>query len=310
MEKRCFVCGEVQYGKRIDKEMGERFDDLSRSYVKKLIEEGCVSVNGKAVKASERLKAGDEVELILPTPEMPEAQPENIALDIIFEDESLLVINKPAGMVVHPAVGNLSGTLVNALLFHCGASLSSINGVMRPGIVHRLDKDTTGLLVAAKGDKAHEILSHQLADRTLKRRYKAIVHNNITEDSGRLQTQIARSGADRKKMTVVKEGGREAATNYTVLERFGKYTYVCCALETGRTHQIRVHMKHMGNPIVGDKAYGVKNEEFNLKGQLLHAGEIGFVHPVTGEYMEFTAPEPEPFEKILKTLRQRKNQIF
>lgn len=295
---------------RADLGVAEHFGDLSRSYVKKLLDDGAVSVNGKAAKPNTKLKAGDCVEVSLPEPEILEAKPQNISLDIVYEDNSLLVINKPSDMVVHPAAGNYEGTLVNALLYHCGDNLSTINGVIRPGIVHRLDKDTTGLLVVAKGDKAHISLSEQLKTRELKRHYFALVHNNIKEDEGVIEKRLNRSAADRKKIAVVKEGGREAKTHYKVLERFGKYTYVECVLDTGRTHQIRVHMKSIGHPVVGDKTYGVKNEEFNLPGQLLHAGKIGFIHPESGEYMEFTAPLPETFERILAVLRQRQENIY
>ena len=295
---------------RADLGVAEYFGDLSRSYVKKLLESGAVSVNGKAAKPNTKLKAGDIVKIELPEPETLEAKPQNIPLDIVYEDDFLLVINKPADMVVHPAAGNYDNTLVNALLHHCGENLSTINGVIRPGIVHRLDKDTTGLLVVAKGDKAHLSLSEQLKTRELKRHYFALVHNNIKEDEGTIEKRLNRSTADRKKIAVVKEGGREAVTHYKVLERFQKYTYVNCVLDTGRTHQIRVHMKSIGHPVVGDKTYGVKNEEFNLTGQLLHAGKIGFIHPGSGEYMEFCTPLPEGFEKILSVLRQRKKNTY
>ena len=307
MEKRTF---KAENNIRVDLGVAEYFGDLSRSYVKKLLESGAVSVNGKAAKPNTKLKAGDTVEIELPEPETLEAKPQNIPLNIVYEDDSLLVINKPAGMVVHPAAGNYENTLVNALLYHCGDSLSTINGVIRPGIVHRLDKDTTGLLVVAKGDKAHVSLSEQLKTRELKRHYFALVHSNIKEDEGTIEKRLNRSTQDRKKIAVVKEGGREAKTNYKVLERFGKYTYVECVLDTGRTHQIRVHMKSIGHPVVGDKTYGVKGEEFNLPGQLLHAGKIGFIHPVSGEHMEFCAPLPETFERILSVLRQRQGNIY
>ena len=290
---------------RADIGVAEYFGDLSRSYVKKLLENGAVLVNGKTAKPNTKLRVGDDVRLTLPEPETLEAKPQDISLNIVFEDESLLVINKPAGMVVHPAAGNADGTLVNALLYHCGDNLSTINGVVRPGIVHRLDKDTTGLLVVAKGDKAHVSLSEQLKTRELKRHYYALVHNSIKDDWGTIEKRLNRSVSDRKKIAVVASGGREAVTHYKVLERFGKYTYVNCVLDTGRTHQIRVHMKSIGHPVVGDKTYGVKCEEFSLKGQLLHAGRIGFIHPESGEYMEFTAPLPDAFERVLTVLRNR-----
>lgn len=306
MEKRTFEVCEKLNNQRIDKGVAEFFGDLTRSYVKKLTDEGNILINGKKAKASSKLLYGDRVEINLPDPEPVGAQAQDIPLDIVYEDDSLLVINKPRGMVVHPAAGNYDGTLVNALLAHCGSSLSTINGVIRPGIVHRLDKDTTGLLVAAKGDAAHLALSEQLKTRTLKRRYFALVHSNIKEDGGTVDKNLKRSPSDRKKIAVCTAGeGRSAVTHYSVLERFGRYTYINCDLDTGRTHQIRVHMRWLGHPIVGDKTYGVKNEEFNLVGQLLHAGKIGFIHPKSREYMEFTVPLPEDFEKVLTVLRNK-----
>lgn len=306
MEKRTFEVCEKLNNQRIDKGVAEFFGDLTRSYVKKLTDEGNILINGKKAKASSKLLYGDRVEINLPDPEPVGAEAQDIPLDIVYEDDSLLVINKPRGMVVHPAAGNYDGTLVNALLAHCGSSLSTINGVIRPGIVHRLDKDTTGLLVAAKGDAAHLALSEQLKTRTLKRRYFALVHSNIKEDGGTVDKNLKRSPSDRKKIAVCPAGeGRSAVTHYSVLERFGRYTYINCDLDTGRTHQIRVHMRWLGHPIVGDKTYGVKNEEFNLVGQLLHAGKIGFIHPKSREYMEFTVPLPEDFEKVLTVLRNK-----
>ena len=306
MEKRTFEVCEKLNNQRIDKGVAEFFGDLTRSYVKKLTDEGNILINGKKAKASSKLLCGDRVEINLPDPEPVGAEAQDIPLDIVYEDDSLLVINKPRGMVVHPAAGNYDGTLVNALLAHCGSSLSTINGVIRPGIVHRLDKDTTGLLVAAKGDAAHLALSEQLKTRTLKRRYFALVHSNIKEDGGTVDKNLKRSPSDRKKIAVCTAGeGRSAVAHYSVLERFGRYTYINCDLDTGRTHQIRVHMRWLGHPIVGDKTYGVKNEEFNLVGQLLHAGKIGFIHPKSREYMEFTVPLPEDFEKVLTVLRNK-----
>ena len=302
-----FIIDTQLAGERIDKAVPILFDSLTRSYVKKLIEDGNVKVNGKCVKSSFKLSEGDLLEIELPETDVIDVKPEDIPLDIVYEDSDVIVINKPRGMVVHPAAGNYTGTLVNALLYHCGDTLSGINGILRPGIVHRIDKDTTGLLVVAKGDKAHISLSEQLKTRTLKRKYWTLVHHNITEDSGTIKTHIKRHPQDRKKMAVVSSGGREAITNFTVIERFKNYTLLNCLLDTGRTHQIRVHMKYIGNPVVGDKTYGVKNEAFNLQGQLLHAGQIGFNHPVNGQYMEFSAPLPEDFERVLKVLRNGKN---
>ena len=306
MNRKEFICEEKYAGLRIDKAISEEFSEISRSYAAKLTEEGSVFINGKKAGKSSKLALGEKIEVVLPEPKELEILPQEIELDIVYEDDYLLVINKPIDMVVHPSAGHEDGTLVNALMAHCGNALSTINGVMRPGIVHRIDRDTTGLLVVAKGDMAHENLSAQLKDRTLKRRYFAIVHNNISEDRGTVNAPLGRSPQDRKKMAVVKDG-REAVTHFEVLERFGRYTYIACDLDTGRTHQIRVHMKHIGHPLLGDKTYGVKKEEFNLPGQMLHAGKIGFIHPKSGEYMEFTAPLPTVFEKTLKNIRNMQN---
>ena len=291
-------------GERIDKAVAALYSEMSRAYIAKLIEEGHITVNGKKTKAGYRLRDADAISVSVPTPKPMQAIPQDIPLSVVYEDDALLVINKPADMVVHPAAGNYEHTLVNALLHYCGSTLSTIGGVQRPGIVHRIDKDTTGLLVVAKGDASHKHLSAQLKARTLKRQYFALVHGNVTEENGRINAPIGRSTSDRKKMAVVKNGGRDAVTNYEVLERFGKYTLLKCILETGRTHQIRVHMRHIGHPIVGDKTYGVKKEAFHLDGQLLHAGIIGFIHPNTGEKMEFSAPLPSVFEKVLYALRK------
>lgn len=292
------------YEERCDKYISDNAEGISRSYVKKLSEEKKIFVNGKAKNASYKLKTGDAIEVLLPELEETETKPENIPLDIVYEDEALLVINKPRGMVVHPAPGNRTGTVVNAVLYHSQGKLSGINGMLRPGIVHRIDKDTTGLLVVAKTNEAHICLASELSDRTLSREYYALVHGNVKED-GRVSAPIARSADDRKKMAVT-EGGREAVTDYFVEESFGKYTLLRCKLHTGRTHQIRVHMKYISHPIVGDKTYGARKEEFNLEGQLLHAGKIGFKHPETGEKMTFTAPLPEDFAHILDILRTKR----
>lgn len=293
---------------RCDKYISECVDTVSRSYIKKLFDMGEITVNGTPKSASYKLRAGDVIRFNLPQAEEIDAVEEDIPLDIVYEDGELLVINKERGMVVHPAPGNSTGTLVNAVLYHCKGNLSGINGKMRPGIVHRIDKDTTGLLVVAKTNDAHMFLSDQLSDRSLSREYYALVHGNIKEDNGRVDAPIARSENDRKKMTVTQKNSREAITDYFVEERFGIYTLVRCKLKTGRTHQIRVHMKHIGHPIVGDKTYGVKKEEFNLPGQLLHAGKIGFIHPITKEKLQFTASLPEDFEKVLTILRGRMSQ--
>lgn len=290
---------------RCDVCIAENLPEITRSYVRKLFDEDRITVNKKTVRPAFKVKPGDEVCVNLPEPKELSAKEENIPLDIVYEDKSLLVINKPRKMVVHPAAGNESGTLVNALLYHCKGNLSAINGCLRPGIVHRIDKDTTGLLVVAKTNAAHLFLSAQLEDKTLNRTYYAILHSNIQSDSLTLDFPIARSQKDRKKMAVAKEGGRNAVTHLYVLERFKKYTYVKCRLETGRTHQIRVHTAHIGHPILGDKTYGVKKEEYKLSGQLLHAGEIGFIHPESKEEMHFSAPLPDDFSAVLSDIRAK-----
>lgn len=290
---------------RIDVLISEQCKNISRSYAKKLIDGNLVTVNGQSVKSNYKTKPDDEVCVSLPAPAPIEAEPENIPLDVVYEDDSVLVVNKPRNMVVHPAAGNESGTLVNAALYHCGGSLSGINGSMRPGIVHRIDKDTTGLLVIAKNDEAHKSLASQLADRSLSRIYYTLVNGNIRQDSGTVDAPLGRSDKDRK-MIAVRNDGRSAVTEYYVLERFGNYTLLKCKLRTGRTHQIRVHMRYIGHSVVGDKTYGIKNERFSLDGQLLHAGEISFIHPKTGERMNFSCPLPSDFSKILDILRKQK----
>ena len=291
--------------KRIDKLLSDKIDFVTRSYAQKLIDDGNVLVNDGYVKSNYKVKAGDEIEITVPQLKEPEIIPENIPIDVVYEDEYMLVVNKPQGMVVHPAAGNYTGTLVNALLYHCGDTLSGINGEKRPGILHRIDKDTSGLLMVAKCDEAHLKLSEQIKEHSLTRAYKALVHGGFSADNGRIDLPIGRHPLDRKKMTVTEKNSREAVTNFNVIERFGKYTFVECILETGRTHQIRVHMSHNGHPIVGDKTYGVKKEEFNLSGQLLHAYKIGFIHPVYNKYMEFTSEIPDYYEKVLYNLRKR-----
>lgn len=289
---------------RLDKYLSDKLEDMTRSYLKKLIsDDKAVLVNGNPAKPNYKLKPGDIIELAVPEPVELEIKAENILLNIVYEDNDMLVVNKPQGMVVHPAAGNYTGTLVNALLYHCGDSLSGINGEKRPGIVHRIDKDTSGLLLVAKNDNAHQKLSSQIKEHSLTRAYKALVHGNIKQDSGRIDAPIGRHPSDRKKMTVTDRNSREAVTNFRVLERYGRYTFVECILETGRTHQIRVHMSKNGHPIVGDKTYGVKKEEFNLAGQLLHAYKVGFIHPVSGEYMEFVSELPDYYMNVLDRLR-------
>ncbi len=290
---------------RCDVYIAQNSPDLTRSFLKGLFDKSMVLVNGEPVRSSFKVKEGDEIIVLLPEIKTLDAKPQDIPLDIVFEDSDVLVVNKPRGMVVHPAAGNEDSTLVNAVMHHCGDNLSAINGVLRPGIVHRIDKDTTGLLVVAKTNNAHLSLADQLSDRTLSRTYYAIVHGNIKEDDITVSAPIARATSDRKKMAVSKTGGREAVTHITVLQRFGKYTYIKCKLQTGRTHQIRVHTKHLGHPILGDKTYGLKKEEFTLSGQLLHAGEIGFIHPQSGESVHFTAPLPDDFNETLEKIRAK-----
>lgn len=303
MKKIIFTAAEG--GERLDKLISEYSDEISRSFAAKLAEDGAVTVNGKRVRKNYKAVSGDVVEIELPEPEPISAEPEDIPLDIVYEDDDLIVVNKPQGMVVHPAAGNYTGTLVNALMFHCRGTLSAINGVVRPGIVHRIDKDTSGLLVAAKNNEAHIFLAQQIKERKANRRYIALL-NGILKKDGTVSKPIARHPVDRKKMAVC-AGGREAVTHYHVMEHFGnEYTLAECVLETGRTHQIRVHMASIGHSVVGDKTYGIKKERFNLAGQLLHAATLGFVHPKSGEYMEFSAPIPDYFENILEKLRKSK----
>lgn len=294
------LTAEEKISERLDKYISEH-TELSRSYAAKLAEEGLVIVNGSTADKKCKLKGGERIEISVPEPETLEALPQDIPVDIVYEDDQLIVVNKPQGMVVHPAPGNPDGTLVNGLLYHC--SLSGINGVIRPGIVHRIDKDTSGLLVVAKTNAAHESLAAQLKERKALRRYYCIVNGNIREDEGVIDKPIGRHPIDRKRMAVI-DGGREAVTHYRVLERFKGYCLVECTLETGRTHQIRVHMSYIGHSIVGDPVYGIKKERFKTNGQLLHAKTIGFVHPTTGELMEFDSELPDYFADILEKLRK------
>ncbi|MBN2899914.1 MAG: RluA family pseudouridine synthase [Clostridia bacterium] len=289
-------------GVRLDGFLNEQIEDLSRNYAQKLIEEGKVSVNGMIiVKKNHKLKAGDQVEIEMPEPEVLDIVPEDIPIEIVYEDDDVMVINKPQGMVVHPAPGNYSGTLVNAIMYHT-ANLSSINGVIRPGIVHRIDKNTSGLLMIAKNNKAHNALAEQLKDHSSMREYMAIVHGNVKEDSGTIDAPIARHPQNRLKNAVV-AGGREAVTHFFVEERFGQFTLVRLRLETGRTHQIRVHMAYIGHPLLGDDVYGPKKSKIKHEGQLLHAKKLGFVHPTTGEYMEFDSELPDYFEAVIQKIR-------
>lgn len=289
---------------RLDRFLTEK-NGKTRSFNEKLIADGETKVNGKTVKSGYKLKFMDNVEINIPEVKALEVEKENIPLDIVYEDSELIVVNKPQGMVVHPAPGNYGGTLVNALMYHCGNSLSGINGVARPGILHRIDKDTSGLLLVAKNDAAHLFLAEQIKEHSLSRKYEALVFGNLREDFGTVDKPVGRNPKDRKKMCIVKSGGKNAVTHYRVIERFGSYTYISCKLETGRTHQIRVHMQSLGHPVACDPVYGVKKEKLvNNGGQLLHAKTLGFIHPVTKKYMEFSAPLPDYFENILGKLRK------
>lgn len=289
---------------RIDKYLADNCADLSRSYVQKLLKDGAVSVNDKKVKANYKTNINDNITLTLPDPEVLDIVPENIPLDILYEDEYVLVVNKPKNMVVHPSAGHMSGTLVNAVMAHCGDNLSGINGVMRPGIVHRIDRDTTGALLICKDDVVHRDLAEQLKEHSIKRRYIAIVQGNIKEDEGVVNAPIGRHPVERKKMAINHKNGKEAITHYKVLERFGQATYIECRLETGRTHQIRVHMASLGHPLLGDTVYGSSKNPYHLEGQALHAMILGFVHPITKEYIECVAPIPEYFSNLLSKLRK------
>lgn len=291
-------------GIRIDRCMSEKCPQLSRSYIQKLLKDGRICVNGRPVKANYKVQERDQILLSLPELKDPDILPEEIPLDILYEDEDVLVVNKPKDMVVHPSAGHTEGTLVNAVLAHCKGNLSGINGVMRPGIVHRIDKDTTGALLICKNDEAHRDLAEQLKEHTIRRRYRAIVAGNLKEDEGTVDAPIGRHPVDRKKMAINHKNGKEAVTHYRVLERFGNATYIECRLETGRTHQIRVHMSSLGHPLLGDETYGPSKNPYHLQGQALHAMILGFVHPRTGVYMEFTAPLPEYFLKLLDKLRK------
>jgi 23S rRNA pseudouridine1911/1915/1917 synthase len=296
-----FEVREVEAGKRLDVFLAGEAEDYTRSYIQKLIEDGLALVNGVAARASYKVKQGDLIRLEVPEPEGMESKAEKIPLDIYYEDRDVIVINKPRGMVVHPASGNYSGTVVNALLYHCG-DLSGIGGVLRPGIVHRLDKDTSGLIMVAKNDAAHVELARQLKDRLVTRIYLALVHGRVKEQSGVIDAPIGRDPKNRQKMAVVHKNARNAITNYRVLKHFDGYTYLELKLDTGRTHQIRVHLSFIGHPVAGDPKYGPSRPHFGLKGQFLHAAVLGFKHPRTGVYLEFEAPLPGELEAILSGL--------
>ncbi len=298
-----FQIEEKMGDERIDKCLSKLMDSFSRSYIQKLLKEEAVRVNGQTVKANYKVKADDEVHILLPPAIEPEILPENIPLDILYEDEDVLVVNKPKGMVVHPAAGHYTGTLVNALMYHCQGSLSGINGVMRPGIVHRIDMDTTGSIIICKNDLSHNHIAAQLKDHSVVRKYHAICHGVINEEDGTINAPIGRHNVDRKRMAVNEKNGKEAITHYKVLERYRQYSYIECELETGRTHQIRVHMSSIGHPILGDSVYANNWKiPFKLEGQCLHAKTLGFIHPRTLKYIEIDTPLPEYFSHLLEVL--------
>lgn len=302
MDLFCFEITEEMEEERIDKCLAMLIDSLSRSFIQKLIKDENVKVNGNIVKGSYRVKAEDKVEFFLPEAVEPDIEPENIPLDILYEDKDIIVVNKPKGMVVHPAAGHYSGTLVNALMYHCGAELSGINGYMRPGIVHRIDMDTTGSVIVCKNDIAHSCIAEQLKDHSVNRRYHAICYGVLKEDEYTIDKPIGRHPTERKKMAVNDRNGKRAITHVKVLKRYKEYTYIECALETGRTHQIRVHLASIGHPLLGDEVYSNRKCPFKLQGQTLHAKILGFRHPSTGEYIETDAPLPEYFEHLLEVL--------
>lgn len=288
---------------RLDIFVTDNIDEISRNSVQKLLQNGNIKVNGEIKKSNYKLKYNDLIEVYIPEAKEISIIPENIPLDIFYEDKEIIIVNKPKGMVVHPANGHFSGTLVNALLYHCAGELSGINGEMRPGIVHRIDKDTSGLLMVAKTNFSHQFLAKQLEEHSITRKYNAVVFNKLKEEEGTINAPIGRSPKDRKKMAVTNNHNRHAVTHYKVIEHLGKFDMVELQLETGRTHQIRVHMSYIGHPLLGDEVYGTKKQPFKLEGQVLHAKVLGFIHPVTKKYLEFEAPLPEYFEKLLKNLR-------
>lgn len=292
-------------GSRIDRYLSEQVAEMSRAHLQKLLKDGGVTVNDRPVKSSYKVMEGDKIQLDIPEAVEPEIVPEEMDLDILYEDKDIILINKPKGMVVHPAAGHATGTLVNGLMAHCRGDLSGINGVMRPGIVHRIDMDTTGVLIVCKNDQAHNAIAEQLKVHSITRKYYAIVHGVVKEDEGTVHAPIGRHPTDRKKMSINEKNGKDAITHYRVLRRFRRFTYIECQLETGRTHQIRVHMASIGHPLLGDHVYGPAKCPFSgLQGQTLHAGVLGIIHPTTGEYMEFQAPLPEYFETLLRKLEQ------
>ncbi|MCI5515124.1 MAG: RluA family pseudouridine synthase [Oscillospiraceae bacterium] len=303
----CFLVSQETAGTRVDKLLADSMDGFTRSGIQHLLSEGNVTCGAKPITKNYKCREGDEIRVFVPDAKPLDVEAQDIPLDIVYEDEYLLVVNKPKGMVVHPANGNYDGTLVNALMHHCGDSLSGINGVIRPGIVHRIDKDTSGLLIVAKTDAAHIGLAEQIKEHSFTRAYEAVVYGNIKDDEGTICQPIGRNPKDRKKMTVVYTNSKPATTHYKVLQRFGNFTHIRCVLETGRTHQIRVHMAFIGHPIAGDSVYGPKKVITELNGQCLHAKQIGFVHPITKEYMEFESDLPEYFTKFLTKLKHTTN---
>lgn len=292
-------------GMRVDRALAELCPEYSRTYIRELIDNELVRISGKAVKASRIVTAGETAECTIPDAKPLDVEPEPMDLSILYEDSDVLIVDKPKGLTVHPAPGHESGTLVNGILAHCGSSLSGINGVLRPGIVHRIDKDTSGALIICKNDTAHRHIAQQLKEHSITRRYRGVVIGNLPHDDGTIEGNIGRNPYDRKKMSIVKEGGKPAVTHYHVLRRYNGYTYCEFSLETGRTHQIRVHMASIGHPLVGDTVYGPSRCAFRLEGQALHAMTIGFIHPSTGEYVSFTAPLPEYFTQLLEKLEHK-----
>lgn len=304
MKELHFLVEDEFENERIDKYVSLFVDSFSRSFLQKLIDDGSITVNEKTIKSSYKIKIDDQIRVVLPDNQIPDIKPKNIPLDILYEDNDIIVVNKPKGMVVHPSAGHYEGTLVNALMYHCKDNLSGINGVLRPGIVHRIDKDTTGSVIVCKNDLAHQAIADQLKEHSILRKYHAIVHGVIEEDEGTIHTLIGRNSKDRMKMAVVSSNGKDAITHFKVLARFDKFTYVECRLETGRTHQIRVHMASINHPLLGDNVYSSISSPFNLQGQCLHAKILEFVHPRTKEYISTDAPLPDYFQHLLEVLNK------